>query len=44
MALLCADCRRKLARKLRSDIPTMMTRASRLAREAQQEYGEQHLH
>ena len=44
MAMLCPDCRRKLAQKLRSHIPAMMTRASRLAREAQQEYGEQHLH
>jgi len=44
MALLCPHCRRKLAQELRSHIPMMITRAARLQREAQQEYGEQHLH
>jgi len=44
MALLCPDCRRRLARQLRSDIPAMITRATQLQREAQEEYGEQHLH
>jgi hypothetical protein len=43
MALLCPDCRRKLAQKLRAHIPAMLTSASRLAREAQQEFGEHHL-
>jgi hypothetical protein len=44
MALLCSDCRRRLARQLRSDIPAMITRASQLQREVQEEYGEHHLH
>src|SRR5262245_37312795 len=44
MALLCPDCRRRLARKLKSHIPMMMTNAAQLAKEAQKEHGVQHLH
>jgi len=42
MVQLCPDCRRRLARQLRADIPAMLTKAADLAREAQQEHGEQH--
>jgi hypothetical protein len=42
MALTCPACRRKIARKLRADIPAMLTRAAQFAAEAQQEHGEHH--
>ena len=44
MALLCPDCRRRFARRLRADIPSMITKAAKLQREAQAEHGEQHFH
>jgi hypothetical protein len=42
MSLNCSNCRKKLARKLRADIPAMLTYAGRLAESAQQEFGEHH--
>jgi hypothetical protein len=42
MSLNCANCRKKIARKLRADIPAMLTFAGRIAKEAQQEFGEHH--
>ena len=42
MALVCPICRKNIVRRLRSDLPAMLTKAGALAREAQQQYGEQH--
>ena len=42
MALACPRCRKNIARKLRSDLPMMLNKASSLARAAQQAHGEQH--
>ena len=42
MALVCPDFRKRVARRLRSDIPGILTKASALARDAQQQYGERH--
>jgi hypothetical protein len=42
MSLNCSNCRKKIARKLRADIPAMLTSAGQLARSAQQEFGEHH--
>jgi hypothetical protein len=44
MALLCPDCRQKLAEKLRVDIPIMLTRASQMVPDAREQYGEFHLY
>jgi hypothetical protein len=44
MALLCPDCRQKLAEKLRADIPVMLTRASQMVPDARYQYGEFHLY
>jgi hypothetical protein len=42
MALACPHCRKGIGRKLRADIPAMLTAAGQLARSAQQEFGEHH--
>jgi hypothetical protein len=44
MALLCPDCRQKLAEKLRADIPVMLMRASQMVPDARAQYGEFHLY
>jgi hypothetical protein len=44
MALLCSDCRQKLAEKLRADIPVMLMRASQMVPDAREQYGEFHLY
>jgi hypothetical protein len=43
MALLCPDCRQKMAERLLNDIPAMLARASELVPDARSEYGEFHL-
>jgi len=43
MALVCPHCRKAIARRLRSDLPAMLTKAAGLAHAAQHQYGgEQH--
>jgi hypothetical protein len=42
MALACSHCRKGLGRKLRANIPAMLTYAGQLQRSAQQEFGEHH--
>jgi hypothetical protein len=44
MALLCPDCRQKLAEKLRADIPVMLMRASQMVPDAREQFGEFHLY
>ena len=44
MALLCPDCRQKLAEKLRDGIPNMLTRASQIAPDVREQFGEFHLY
>ena len=44
MALVCSKCRRNIARKLRADLPAMLSHAGQMQRKAQQEFGEFHFH
>jgi hypothetical protein len=43
MALLCPNCRQKVAERLLNDIPAMLARASELVPDARDEFGEYHL-
>ena len=44
MALVCSKCRRNIARKLRADLPAMVSHAQQMQHRAQQEFGEFHFH
>ena len=44
MALVCSKCRRNIARKLRADLPAMVSHAQQIQHRAQQEFGEFHFH